>query len=183
MSLYRLVVPGEESIKILYEWITNEPHRDYFSCRPIQQAGTYAEFYEKVIKRREDSGRIHRVFITTQDMKVLGEIQGFDYNERNHSMEFGYYLPPEHRSKGLGKIMVEMFLNDVFENKRLELNKIYATTSENNEPSKKMLEGIGFKLDGKNREHYWIEGRKYDQYVFSLLRNEWNDSDVKRKMI
>lgn len=52
------------------------------------------------------------------------------------------------------------------------INKIYATTADNNEASKKILLKNDFKVDGRNREHYWIEN---DQLVCSLLKSEWKD--------
>lgn len=59
------------------------------------------------------------------------------------------------------------FINDVI------TIKIYATTSSKNYPSMKLLETYGFKLEGRLREHYWINDNKYDQLVYSLLKKEW----------
>lgn len=41
-------------------------------------------------------------------------------------------------------------------------------------PSICLLKKLGFQLDGRMREHYWINGQKYDQLVYSLLKNEWS---------
>ncbi len=104
---------------------------------------------------------------------ILGKINIFDYNPRNKSVEFGYYLPRTNRKQGLGKIMIKLFLQIAFNDKKLDLNKLYATTASNNLASIKVLEYLNFKLDGKLREHYWINNEKYDQLHYSLLRKEY----------
>jgi ribosomal-protein-alanine N-acetyltransferase len=107
----------------------------------------------------------------------LGKITLFDFNTRNHSAEFGYYLPNSNRAFGLGKIMLPKFIEAAFQNDDLNLNKIYATTASNNFPSIKLLEKYGFKLEGRLREHYWINENKYDQLVYSLFKCEWTKGD------
>lgn len=73
--------------------------------------------------------------------------------------------------------MLAKFIETVFKDDDLNLNKIYATTSSNNLASIKLLEKFGFKLDGRLREHYWINEYKYDQLIYSMLRNEWAYSE------
>ena len=103
----------------------------------------------------------------------LGKIKLFDYNSRNHSAEIGYYLPEHNRNKGLGRIILELFISISFADKDYNLNKLYATTSSNNISSIKLLEKCGFRLDGRLREHYWINESKYDQCVYSILKSEF----------
>lgn len=86
----------------------------------------------------------------------LGKITFFDLNQRTHSAEFGYYLQSNNRAHGLGSIMLAKFIETSFKDDELNLNKIYATTFSNNLSSIKLLEKFGFKLDGRLREHYWI---------------------------
>jgi ribosomal-protein-alanine N-acetyltransferase len=171
--------PSPDDMKTLYKWKIEEPHHDWYSCRPVHPFGTFEEFYKKTLDRLIDPARMHRILVDNENNELLGEIKGFDLNERNHSMEFGYYLPESKRGKGYGKIMIQLFINEVFTESQMNLNKLYATTSGNNERSKQVLERTGFNLDGKNREHYWIGSKRYDQYVYSLLRNEWDEMNSK----
>jgi RimJ/RimL family protein N-acetyltransferase len=88
-------------------------------------------------------------------------------------------MPERYRGKGLGSIMLTMFLKAVFLDPVLNLNKVYATTSAGNHPSMRLLEKHGFHLDGRNREHYWIEEHRHDQMIYSLLRREWEECSEK----
>ena len=171
--MFELIQPSDEDIALLYNWKLEERHHELYSCRPVNPLGTYEDFYSKVKSRLADPDRIHRILRNKGSHELLGEVKGFDHNPRNHSLEFGYYLPARNRRKGYGEMMIRLFLDEVFAHPDWELNKVYATTSENNEASKGVLEKIGFTIDGKNREHYWIDGKRYDQVIYSLLRDEW----------
>lgn len=103
----------------------------------------------------------------------MGKITLFDFNHRNHSAEFGYYFPNNNRAQGLGSIMLDKFIETSFKDDELDLNKIYATTASNNIPSIKLLEKFDFKLDGRLRQHYWINEQRYNQLIYSILKSEW----------
>jgi ribosomal-protein-alanine N-acetyltransferase len=55
----------------------------------------------------------------------------------------------------------------------LGLNKIYCQTAEFNIPSIKILQKLEFHRDAILREHHELEGKLFDDFVFSLLRNDW----------
>ena len=74
--------------------------------------------------------------------------------------------------------MLAKFIETSFNDEDLNLDKIYATTSSYNIPSVKLLEKFGFKLDGRLREHYWINENKYDQLIYSILKNEWKRANA-----
>lgn len=115
----------------------------------------------------------HYILVNKNYNIPLGKIKLFDFNIRNRSAEFGYYLPAGNRTRGLGKIMLSKFIQNSFDDSELKLNKLYATTSSNNVSSIKLLEKFGFKMDGRLREHYWIDENKYDQLIYSILKCEW----------
>lgn len=111
--------------------------------------------------------------IDIRKRNIYGKVSMFDYNPRNHSAEFGYYLPREYRGQGLGKVMIDSFLNRVFS--KLKLHKIYATTASSNTSSIRLLERFNFHLDGILRDHYWIGNDMHDQLHYSLLKKEWEE--------
>ena len=171
---YLLCPLSSDHMHLLYEWRSREQNFDYYTCRPVHDLPIEAEFVEKLEKDIVDKIRQILVIVDNQEVsKPFGRITLFDFNPRNHSAEFGYYIPPEFRGKGIGQSMVGLLLERVFEEEN-ELNKVYATTSSNNEPSIRLLERNGFVLDGRLREHYWIRGNKHDQLHYSMLRSDWD---------
>lgn len=170
---YELIALKEEHFKELYGWTLSEKNFEQYTCRPVNLSKSYEEYAAKM-RASINSGKSKTYILINKDNynEPLGKINLFDHNPRNHSAEFGYYLPEQNRDKGLGKIMLGEFIDLVFKDEELKLNKIYATTASNNIASIRLLENFRFKLDGRMREHYWIDGNRYDQCVYSLIKNE-----------
>ena len=172
---YKLIMispKDDEYIDILYKWKCNETQSYRFTCRPVRETESYSEYLE-FIKQHIQKGIQFYILKEKVSGVVLGKMTMFDYNPRNRSTEFGYYMPADNRNQGFGKIMSQLFLEHIFKDESLNLHKIYATTSSNNFPSIKILESLNFKLDGRLREHYWIDDEIYDQLHYSLLRKEF----------
>lgn len=171
---YKLLLLTEKHIETIYHWNIEEKHFEYYTCRPLKLCKSFEEYASKTLKAISEKKEIIYVLVKKGDCnRPLGKLRLFDINTRNRSAEFGYYLPHNSRGHGLGSVMLSKFIQTSFKDDELKLNKIYATTSSNNYPSIKLLEKYGFKLDGRLREHYWINENKYDQLIYSILRQEW----------
>ena len=178
---YQLILLKEEHIKILYSWHLEEKHFERYTCRPFDLCQSFDEYAGKILKAISEGKSTIYVLVKKENNNLpLGKISLFDLNLRNHSAEFGYYLPNNNRSKGLGSIILAQFIENSFKDDKLNLNKIYATTSSNNISSTKILEKFGFKLEGRLREHYWISENKYDQLIYSMLKNEWIKGNIEK---
>jgi [ribosomal protein S5]-alanine N-acetyltransferase len=173
---YQLILLTEEHLEELYNWISTEKHFEQYTCRPTLKKHKPYDEYVAIMKTLmgNPNQRSYILVHKDDDRKPLGKINLFDYNPRNHSAEFGYYLPETNRNQGLGSIMAEQLINISLADAVLDLNKLYATTSSNNIPSIKLLTKLGFQLDGRLREHYWIGVHRYDQCVYSILKSEWH---------
>ncbi|NMM63358.1 GNAT family N-acetyltransferase [Clostridium sp. P21] len=170
---YQLILLNEKHIQTIFNWNIHEKNFEYYTCRPLKLIKSFEEYANKTLAAISEGEQIIYVLVSRDDCnKPLGKISLFDLNARNHSAEFGYYLPDNNRGHGLGSIMVSKFIENSFKNDELNLNKIYATTSSNNYFSVKLLEKYGFKLDGRLREHYWIGENRHDQLIYSILKQE-----------
>jgi len=168
-----------ELIKFVYICQINENEKQNSTVWPVY--GGTIKYDDKKFKefipnlQRSLKSRIYYVLIEKQNNKPLGFLQLYDYNSRNQSAEIGFYFPKENRRKGLGKILIKLFLDTVFNDKYFrKINKIYGETCEINEGSIKLFEGFGFHLDGVMRQHYWFGEKKFNQLIFSLLKEDFN---------
>ncbi len=146
LDLIEVTVKDIDSHQILYRWDREEPHREQYTCRPVSTLPAWDIFMESVLHRVGE--RALRVFVLW-DMTLrepLGRVTVFDHNPRNHSAEFGYYLPPMHRQRGYGRAMVQQFLTVMFADAEWSLNKLYATTASGNVASIRLLEGARVSL-------------------------------------
>ena len=171
MESYRLVPLALEHIPVMFGWHGLEKHDDRFTCRPVRKIDT-EERYAALRQKDMDDPTV-RTYVLVHGKEPLAYTRLFDYNPRNRSAEFGYYMPESNRGAGNGTRMLELFLKKAFADKTLALHKLYATTSSGNAASNRLLQKFGFHLDGRLREHYWVDGERYDQMIYSLLRAEW----------
>lgn len=106
--------------------------------------------------------------------EVAGRFHYFDFNPRNQSAEFGYMVNPRFRQQGIGTKMLTLAISKLFST--TDLNKLYCQTAAFNVPSIKLLEKLKFHKDGVLREHHELDGRLYDDYIYSILRHEWGEA-------
>jgi len=171
---YQLILLTEQHLRTIFDWNVEENDFEYYTCRPLKLSKSYEEYASKTLMEVSEKKQKIYVLVKENDFsKPLGKITLFDLNVRNHCAEFGYYLPFDNRGKGFGSAMLYKFIQTSFNDGVLNLNKLYATTSSNNYLSVKLLEKYGFELEGRLREHYWINENKYDQLIYSILRKEW----------
>lgn len=160
-----------EAIKEFYNWQRQEKTPERHTCRPVKKLGSFEAYHTRVQSMIKDGIKI--CYIKNNENEICGKLTMFNYNERNRSAEFGYYLPEAYRQKGYGSKLVKLFLDKAFQDETLKLNKLYATTASGNVGSIKLLEKHHFTLDGVMREHYWFDDTIEDQLYYSLLKSEW----------
>lgn len=83
--------------------------------------------------------------------------------------EIGFGLLDEWQNKGLGPIIINNFINQVF--KYTDIDCLWATISFINKNAKKCLENIGFSFFGNYHKPYLIQGEYTEQHVYKKYRN------------
>jgi [ribosomal protein S5]-alanine N-acetyltransferase len=110
-------------------------------------------------------------FLVDEIEEPVGRFDYFDINSRNRSAEFGYTVNPNYRQQGIGTKMLAIAIAYLFSN--TNLNKLYCQTAAFNIASIKLLEKLGFSRDGTLREHHELDSQFWDDYIYSILRREW----------
>ena len=85
----------------------------------------------------------------------------------------------KHRGCGYGKEALKLTIEFGFE--ELNFHRIQLTVLEYNEPAIKLYEKLGFKREGVYREFIHRDGKRYDMYLYGILRSEW-EVVIKRKI-
>ena len=85
--------------------------------------------------------------------------------------ELGFTLAREHQGKGYASEAVSCLLDYAFTS--LELHRIFAIADCRNEPSWKLLERVGLRLEGHFLESFWFKGEWSDEYLYAVLKDEW----------
>lgn len=149
-------------------FMSSDPQR--LTCRPITELSE-----EEVVisyRERKNSANLRDFAVRRKsDNSFIGRITYFDLNTRNRSVEIGFLVAPEFRRKGYAYEAVRLLLKHLFE--ELALNKVMAQTGEYNQASIALLKKLGFKQDGRLRQHHEVDGKLYDDLLFSILAEEF----------
>lgn len=94
-------------------------------------------------------------------------------------LEIDYALVPSERGKGYCTEAAMILVDYLFLLK--DTMRIQAHTDVRNIASQKVLEKAGFKKEGTLREVGFLRGEWVDAYLYSILREEWNEPKVLRK--
>ncbi len=98
-------------------------------------------------------------------------LQNLDWKNRSCSIGLGI-SKLEYRGKGFGTEAVKIIIQYGFDN--LGLERITASTLEQNIGAQRSLEKIGFVIEGRERKAVYFAGRKWDRLNYSLLREEYD---------
>jgi len=90
--------------------------------------------------------------------------------------EIGYVLIPNERGKGYCTEAVTIMVDYLFLSK--DLVRIQAFTDLRNVPSQRVLSRVGFKKEGVVRKSMFMHGEWRDEYLYSILREEWKEPRI-----
>ncbi len=138
-------VPQFYSIKFQRNTLQQEYN---LACR-----GLHVRFY---VFRKEDPGTI----IGTV---CFHNIQTFLYS----CCELGYKFSSEYHHRGYASEAVEKGIDVMFT--ELRLHKIMAWAIPNNTPSVRLLQSLGFQLEGISRDRLYMHNCWYDHAQYSLI--------------
>ena len=85
--------------------------------------------------------------------------------------EIGYSISEKHHGHGYGYEALQIMLRKAFY--EAHLYRVEAKCSVENPASFKLLEKAGFKQEGVLREYFNIRGKRFDHYIYSVLRSEY----------
>lgn len=89
----------------------------------------------------------------------------------HRSTEIGIDILPGFQGKGYGREAIEWALDYAF--RRAGLHRVRIRAFEWNTGALRLYEKVGFKIEGREREALWHEGRFWDSVELGMLEGEW----------
>jgi hypothetical protein len=91
--------------------------------------------------------------------------------QHHRHSELGIKIVPEHQNLGYGTEAIQWALRWGF--LQANLHRIEITGFEYNKRALELYQRLGFKVEGRRREHLWFEGRYWDFIIMGMLKDEW----------
>jgi len=170
-----LRIMEKEDLPLFAEWISNSDVTGQYN--PLHQMSKTEA--EKILANPSD---FQPFIIEKKDGSKIGFIVHFHVlhlGTGTKQLEIGYSLVPKERAKGYGTEALEIMVDYLFLSK--DVMRIQAQTDQRNVASKKLLEKVGFKKEGTLRKNFFIRGEWTDDYIYSILREEWKEPKILTK--
>lgn len=136
---------------------------------PRSEARTRA-WAEEQATRAADGDNM-RLSIETLDGEFVGTINAFFCDRRNGNFKYGLAIFRPYQRLGYASEAVKIFLRYYFDELRYE--KVTANVFGFNEPSMRLHEHLGFTQEGRLRNMVYTDGQYYDEYIYGLLKSEF----------
>jgi len=104
--------------------------------------------------------------------EIIGTCGFHNWKKEHARAEIGYEMAPRYWGKGLMSEAVLAVLGYGFT--EMGLNRVEAFVTVGNQKSIAFLERNGFVREGTLRQYEWARGRYQDQWVCSLLKEDWD---------
>ncbi len=167
-----LRIMEKDDLPLFVEW-ANKPEV-FGEYNPLHQMSkTEAE------KMLDNPSDIKPFIIEKKDGSKIGFIVHFHVlhmGTGTKQLEIGYTLVPSERGKGYGAEALEIIVDYLFLSK--DIMRIQAQTAQRNAASQKVLEKVGFKKEGTLRKNFFMRGEWTDDYIYSIIREEWKEPKI-----
>ena len=120
-----------------------------------------------------DSSQINFEIRDLKSDQLIGHCGLYYIDWIHRHAEFGIYVGDlDFRSGGYGSDALRALLKYGFND--INLNKIWCEVFSNN-TALEVYKHIGFKYEGKLRDHYYNEGKYWDSHMLSMLKKEFEE--------
>ena len=169
---------------LLREFVT----ADWPAVLAYQRDPRYLQYYEWADRTPGDVQRFVQRFLDQQDeqprrkfqlavvLKASGQLIGNcgirKASAEAHEADIGYELSPDHWGHGYATEAARAIVQFGFA--ALNVHRIWAWCIADNVASARVLEKLGFRLEGRLREKEYFKGRWWDTLMYGLLEDEWH---------
>lgn len=153
----------------IFACFSNENVTRYYgqeTLESIEQAVTFVDFFAKIYKEKRG---IRWGIERKGTQGIIGTIGFNTWSPKHKRAEIGYEIHPKHWRMGYTSEALLKVIQYGFGD--LGLTRIGAVVFIDNEASTNLLYKVGFQKEGVLRDYIYQNGKAYDTYVYSILKN------------
>ena len=103
---------------------------------------------------------------------IIGDVAFCIEEETQQQAELGIALDTQFQKRGYAQEAVKALVDYLFET--YKLHRIHVSIDPANAPSLKLLERIGFRLEGHLKQAVFFKGQWCDDVIMAILGSEWH---------
>lgn len=155
-----------------FEW-NNDPELNRFDSEiPFveESFGDFKKRFDHMVYEPVPSSRDFEIH--TNDDTLIGVAYIAGISEANRHCKIGVTIGDRNYwGQGFGRESLELLLDYCFND--LKMHRVSAETFEYNTAWQKLVEHMGFKKEGTEREYLFRDGRFWDNEIYSMLEQEY----------
>ncbi len=113
------------------------------------------------------------------DGELIGDV-GACLDANRMQAELGFTIARAHQGNGYATEAVRCVLDRLF---AAGVRRVSAECDARNTASARLLERLGFTLEGHRRRHTWLKGEWTDDFLFGLLADDWRGATTRTRWV
>lgn len=156
----------KEDLEFIHKMRINPDVMDYWFSEPY----TTLEKLKKNYEQQQDN-EAFRQFILYHSNERIGYLGLYGINFRHRFAQFAIMIDPDHQGKGYATDATKLMADYCFN--QLNLHKLSLQVIKVNEKAIHIYKKVGFRVEGEQKNHYFVNGSYQDAYTMSVLREEY----------
>lgn len=156
----------EEDLDFLHRNRNDPEVRRWFPAAHPETREDVADWLEEYHEDDTDT----RLMAVVDDEPV-GTIGLFRVQPDSGRGYLGAWIDPAYHGQGYGTEMTELMVEYAFDERRL--HTVAAGALATNDPSRGLLEKVGFVQEGRMRDAYYVDGEYVDRVLYGLHEDDW----------
>ena len=168
----------EKDAEVESRWTHDPEYMRLLSADPARplSPGQMKKKYEEAAKEKSHN-RFSFALRTRADDRLIGfaRLERIEWNNGSGWLTLGIGSA-EDRRQGYGAEALRLLLRYAFD--ELNLHRVSAATFEYNSGALRLLEKAGFTVEVRRRQAIHRDGRRWDELLLGLLREDWEKSST-----
>lgn len=154
----------------IHQFASDEDVSRFIGWNLMNTLSETSELIETMIKRETEGTHLYASIVLKSTQAIIGTGMIFNFDHEAKKAELGYVFHRDHWGKGYGSECVALMSDFAFG--ALKLHKLYANVVDANIGSARILERNGYVLEGRLKDHYFIENQYYDALLYGRIQAE-----------
>lgn len=145
----------------------------YLNSEPMTRQEVAVALQQRITMNRLNQQGDNLMLVTEvkETGQLIGSVNLIWLSEEHAQGEIGYTLHPDHQGHGYASEATCAIMGYGFQ--EIELHRIVGCCDDRNERSIRLLERLGMRREAHFRQVEWVKGEWCSQYVYAILRDEW----------